>query len=61
MTRSVNTDRYPEADYTQNDMGAIERSNTPDMWAERKEDGIVHEIACQDEQEKLQDISNDFV
>lgn len=32
MTKSYNTDRNPDADYTPNDMGAIEGSNAPELW-----------------------------
>jgi hypothetical protein len=31
MTKSYNTDRYPDADYTPNDVGPPERSNGPQV------------------------------
>jgi len=32
MTRSVNTDRFPDADYKPSDMGPVERTTTLADW-----------------------------
>lgn len=57
MTRSVNLDLYPDADYTPNDMGAPERSNRPEDWV-TFEDG---EIKSFDELEKLSEAELDLI
>lgn len=56
MTKSYNTDRYPEADYTPNDMGPPQSSNGPEKWKEFED---LEKKGW--EQEKTQDAINDLI
>lgn len=61
MTRSVNTDRYPDADYTPNDMGPPDNRSSYE-WKEKMdelkkdwENGIINEVLLAEFEEKEND------
>lgn len=66
MTKSYNTVRNPDSDYTPNDMGAPERPTSKKMWKHHTENWETmseeeKEQWLENNQDKLEEMRNDLI